>query len=192
MDQISEITQNLKEFSRLDKAETDKVNLNDNINRTLKLAKNLVSDNIKVKLALGDIPLVKCSPSKINQVLLNMITNSCHAIDLSKRDDGILRIETNYDGDRVNIIIRDNGVGIAETTGRKMFDPFYTTKSVGEGTGLGLSISYNIIVKEHRGRIKVRTKEGIGTQITLGLRTGGSDVSKSDVLEGLQTEVAAG
>jgi two-component system NtrC family sensor kinase len=166
--------------------------LNDNINRTLKLAKNLVNENIKVKLALGDIPLVKCSPSKINQVLLNMITNSCHAIDLSKRDDGILRIETNYDGDRVNIIIRDNGVGIPETTGRKMFDPFYTTKSVGEGTGLGLSISYNIIVKEHRGRIKVRTKEGFGTQITLGLRTGGADAGKSEVLETLQNEVATG
>jgi signal transduction histidine kinase len=192
LDQISEIAQNLKEFSRLDKAETDEVNLNDNINRTLKLAKNLVNENIKIKLALGDIPLVKCSPSKINQVLLNMITNSCHAIDLSKRHDGILRIETNYDGDRVNIIIRDNGVGMAEKTGRKMFDPFYTTKSVGEGTGLGLSISYNIIVKEHRGRIKVRTKEGIGTQITLGLRTRGAGAGQSDVLEGLRHEVAAG
>lgn len=192
LDQISEITQNLKDFSRLDKAETDKVNLNDNITRTLKLARNLVNENIKVKLALGDIPLVKCSPSKINQVLLNMITNSCHAIDLSKRNDGILRIETNYDGDRVNIIIRDNGVGIPETTGRKMFDPFYTTKSVGEGTGLGLSISYNIIVKEHRGRIKVRTKEGIGTQITLGLRIGGADAGNSEVLDALQNEVAIG
>ena len=192
LDQISEITQNLKDFSRLDKAETDDVNLNENISRTLKLAKNLVGDNIKVKLSIGDIPLVKCSPSKINQVLLNMITNACYAIDLSKRDDGILYIETNYDGDRVNIIIKDNGVGISEKIGRKMFDPFYTTKAVGQGTGLGLSISYNIIVKEHRGRIKVRTKEGIGTQITLGLRTGGAEAGKSEVLEELQNEVAAG
>lgn len=192
LDQISEITQNLKDFSRLDKAETGEVDLNENINRTLKLARNLVGDNTKIKLVLGDIPLVKCSPSKINQVLLNMITNSCHAIDMSARKDGLLRIETNYDGDRVNIIIRDNGVGISEKIGRKMFDPFYTTKGVGEGTGLGLSISYNIIVKEHRGRIKVRTKEGVGTQITLGLRTGGAGAGKSEVLEGLQNEVAAG
>ena len=170
LDQISEITQNLKEFSRLDQAESDDVNLNDNIERTLKLAKNLLKDHITVDLSLGQIPLIKCNPSKINQVLLNLITNACYAIEASDKEIGKLTISSDFDGERVNISIKDNGVGIAQSVGKKMFDPFYTTKGVGQGIGLGLSISYKIIVKEHKGKISVRTREGVGTKITISLR----------------------
>ncbi len=171
LDQISEITQNLKEFSRLDQAESDDVNLNDNIERTLKLAKNLLKDHITVDLSLGQIPLIKCNPSKINQVLLNLITNACYAIEVSDKEIGKLKISTDFDGERVNISIKDNGVGIAKSVGKKMFDPFYTTKGVGQGIGLGLSISYKIIVKEHKGKISVHTREGIGTKITISLQS---------------------
>jgi signal transduction histidine kinase len=167
LDQISDITQNLKDFSRLDKAETVDANLNDNLKRTLKLAKNLLRENIKIKLLLGDIPLVKCNPSRINQVFLNLITNACHAIEQAKKDPGVLTIKTEFDGDHVHVVIQDNGVGMSSDVGKKMFDPFYTTKAVGEGTGLGLSISYNIIVKEHKGKISVRTREGVGTRFSI-------------------------
>ncbi len=170
LDQISEITQNLKEFSRLDQAESDDVNLNDNIERTLKLARNLLKDHVTVDLSLGQIPLIKCNPSKINQVLLNLITNACHAIEASDKEIGKLTISSDFDGNRVNLSIKDNGVGIAQSVGKKMFDPFYTTKSIGQGIGLGLSISYKIIVKEHKGKISVRTREGVGTKITISLR----------------------
>ena len=171
LDQISEITQNLKEFSRLDQAESDDVNLNDNIERTLQLARNLLKDHITVDLSLGQIPLIKCNPSKINQVLLNLITNACHAIEASDKEIGKLKISSDFDGERVNISIKDNGVGIAQSVGKKMFDPFYTTKGDGQGIGLGLSISYKIIVKEHKGKISVRTREGIGTKITISLQS---------------------
>ena len=170
LDQISEITQNLKEFSRLDQAESDDVNLNDNIERTLKLARNLLKDHVTVDLSLGQIPLIKCNPSKINQVLLNLITNACHAIEASDKEIGKLTISSDFDGNRVNLSIKDNGVGIAQSVGKKMFDPFYTTKSIGQGIGLGLSISYKVIVKEHKGKISVRTREGVGTKITISLR----------------------
>jgi len=176
LDQISDITQNLKDFSRLDQAETADVDLNDNIERTLKLAKNLLKDHIRVDLSLGQIPLIKCNPSKINQVLLNVITNACHAIDVSGKEVGRLAIDTDFDGDRVNITIKDNGIGIARDVGKKMFDPFYTTKEIGQGTGLGLSICYNIIVKEHKGQISVRTREGVGTKFTIGLVAENIDV----------------
>ena len=171
LDQISEITSNLKDFSRLNQAEIAEVNINDNIQRTLKLAKNLLGDNISVDLSLAEIPLIKCNPSKINQVLLNLISNACHAITVSGKEQGKLSIETSYDGDRVNISVKDNGVGIPKKVGKKMFDPFYTTKEVGQGTGLGLSICYNIIVKEHKGKIKVKTREGVGTRFMISLRT---------------------
>jgi signal transduction histidine kinase len=176
LDQISDITQNLKDFSRLDQAEIDDININDNIERTLKLAKNLLKEHIHVELSLGQIPSIKCNPSKINQVLLNLITNACHAIDVSGKEVGKLAIVTDFDGDRVNIIIKDNGIGIAKDVGKKMFDPFYTTKEIGQGTGLGLSICYNIIVKEHKGQISVRTREGIGTKFTISLRAENIDV----------------
>jgi signal transduction histidine kinase len=169
LDQIAEITQNLKEFSRLDQAETADVNLNHNIERTLKLAKNLLKDHIIVELSLGQIPLIECNSSKINQVLLNLITNACHAINVSGKEIGKLAINSDFDGDRVNISIKDNGVGIAQDVGKKIFDPFYTTRGDDQGTGLGLSISNNIIVKEHGGKISVHTRENVGTKITISL-----------------------
>ena len=171
LDQISEITCNLKDFSRLNQAEIAEVNINDNIQRTLKLAKNLLKDNIDVDLSLGEIPLIKCIPSKINQVLLNLITNARHAITASDKSRGKLSIETSYDGDRVHVSVRDNGVGIPKSVGKKMFDPFYTTREVGQGTGLGLSICYNIIVNEHKGKIRVKTREGVGTRFMISLCT---------------------
>ncbi|RLA13861.1 MAG: hypothetical protein DRQ59_04415 [Gammaproteobacteria bacterium] len=180
LDQISEITCNLKDFSRLNQAEIAEVNLNDNIQRTLKLAKNLLKDNIDVDLSLGEIPLIKCNPSKINQVLLNLITNACHAITMSGKSQGKLSIETSYDGGRVHVSVRDNGIGIPKSVGKKMFDPFYTTKEVGQGTGLGLSICYNIIVKEHKGKIRVKTREGVGTRFMISLRT---DVAGSPAID---------
>ena len=168
-DQISDITKNLKDFSRLDQAEIAEVNLNDNIQQTLKLAKNLLKDHISINLSLGQIPAIKCNPSKINQVLLNLITNACHAMSVSGKETGKLQIETDFDGDQVNIGIKDNGIGIAKDVGKKMFDPFYTTRQTSQGTGLGLSISYNIIVKEYKGKISVRTREGIGTKFVISL-----------------------
>jgi signal transduction histidine kinase len=191
LDQISDITQNLKDFSRLDQAEIDDININDNIERTLKLAKNLLKDHIHVELSLGQIPSIKCNPSKINQVLLNLITNACHAIDVSGKEVGKLAIDTDFDGDRVNIIIKDNGIGIAKDVGKKMFDPFYTTKEIGQGTGLGLSICYNIIVKEHKGQISVRTREGVGTKFTISLRAENIDILpvEPDVISKIEASV---
>jgi len=171
LNQISEITSNLKGIGGFNQTEIAEVNINDNIQRTLKLAKNLLKDNIDVDLSLGEIPLIKCNPSKINQVILNLITNACHAIKVSDKSQGKLSVETSYDGDRVHVSVRDNGVGIPKSVGKKMFDPFYTTGEAGQGTGLGLSICYNIIVKEHKGKIRVKTREGVGTRFMISLPT---------------------
>ena len=169
LDQISDITHNLKDFSRMKQVETAEVDLNDNVERMLKLAKNLLKNRISVDLSLGQLPLIKCNSTKINQVLLNLITNACHAIEDSGKEKGIVKIVTAFDGDLVHISVKDNGIGIPADVGKKMFDPFYTTKGIGQGTGLGLSISYNIIVKEHKGKISVKTREGLGTKFVISL-----------------------
>jgi two-component system NtrC family sensor kinase len=190
--QISDITQDLKDFSRFDRTEEVETNLNDNLKRTLKLARNLLKENIRVKLSLGDIPLVRCNPSKINQVFLNLITNACYAINQAKKQPGILLIKTELDGNEVQVSIQDNGTGMSTEVGNRMFDPFYTTKAVGEGTGLGLSISYNIIVKEHKGKISVRTREGVGSRFMIRLAAPGDNQEKVEAIQNTVAEAFAG
>ena len=111
---------------------------------------------------------------------------------MSAKEQGKLSIETSYDGDRVHVSIKDNGIGISKKVGKKMFDPFYTTKEVGQGTGLGLSISYNIIVKEHKGKISVKTREGVGTRFIISLRTDAAAAPALDHDNSQQGKVQAG
>jgi GAF domain-containing protein len=110
-------------------------------------------------------------PQEITRVLLNLITNGFYAAIKGKElgDNGgrepTLSAATKNLGDRVAIIIRDNGTGIPTEVKEKMFNPFFTTKPAGEGTGLGLSISYDIVVKQHAGSIEVDTEPGEFTEI---------------------------
>lgn len=97
-------------------------------------------------------------PGKLNQVFMNLITNSIHAIS----ENGKITISTSQENENIKIIIRDTGCGIPEDIKNKIFDPFFTTKDVGEGTGMGLGIVFNII-KDHAGEISFESKEGAGT-----------------------------
>ncbi len=160
--QISEIVSNLKDFSRLDRARLDEFNVNDGVISTLKIARNIVKHR-QIEQHLGDVPLIMCSPSQINQVLLNLINNACQATD---EDGGVVTIVTRAAASGVAIEVIDNGKGILPEHLSKIFDPFFTTKKVGEGTGLGLSIVQRI-VKEHGGEIKVASTVGVGTCFTV-------------------------
>jgi two-component system NtrC family sensor kinase len=110
-------------------------------------------------------------PQDITRVLLNLISNGFYAATRRKTQAGsdgygpTLAASTKSLGDRVEISIRDNGIGIPPEVKEKMFNPFYTTKPAGEGTGLGLSISHDIIVKQHGGSIEVDTQPGEFTEI---------------------------
>jgi two-component system NtrC family sensor kinase len=160
IEQISEIILNLKNFSRLDRSKVSRFNLNEGLESTLVIARNLVKHKT-VDKRFGEIPLIECSPSQINQVFLNLITNAAQAT----RDDqhGQIVITTSaLASGQVRVDVADNGHGIPENVVSKIFDPFFTTKEVGQGTGLGLSIAYKI-VQEHGGRIEVKSKVGAGT-----------------------------
>jgi two-component system, NtrC family, sensor kinase len=163
IDEISEIILNLKNFSRLDRSKLQHFSLNEGIESTLVIARNLVKHKT-LHRQLRDIPLVECSPSQINQVFLNLITNAAQATDDST---GELTVSTGMaTNGQVRVDISDNGHGIPENILAKIFDPFFTTKEVGQGTGLGLSIAYKI-VQEHNGRIEVHSKVGKGTTFTV-------------------------
>jgi two-component system, NtrC family, sensor kinase len=109
---------------------------------------------------------------EITRVLLNLISNGFYAATKRKTQSGdgyepILAASTRSLGDRVEIGIRDNGIGIPPEVKDKMFNPFFTTKPAGEGTGLGLSISHDIIVKQHGGSIEVDSQPGEFTEIRI-------------------------
>jgi signal transduction histidine kinase len=162
--QISELVSGLKNFSRLDQAPTDNVSLNDCVESALLIARNALKSRVEVIRQLGDIPAVSCAPSQINQVLLNLLTNAAQAID----DRGRILIRTWADDSRVYLSVQDTGKGMPPEVLKRIFDPFYTTKPVGEGTGLGLSIAYKI-VEQHGGRIHVASQVGRGTRFVIAL-----------------------
>ena len=164
--QMAEIVGNLKDFSRLDRSRVTSFNLNDGLNSTLLLAKHLLKP-VTVNKQFGGIPPIVCSPSQINQVFLNLITNAAQAME-GQRGTPTLTLATRSEGGGVAVEITDNGKGIAPDVLPRIFDPFFSTKDVGKGTGLGLSISYKI-VQQHGGRIDVDSQVGAGSRFTVWL-----------------------
>lgn len=169
LDQIRELVLSLKNFSRTDRQRVPEFNVNDGLDNVLMLARPVLKARVKVVKEYGPIPFVSCSPSQINQVFLNVITNAAQAIEAEV--GGTIVIQTRAAGDRVLVVIRDNGKGIPAEVLPKIFEPFFTTKKVGEGTGLGLSISRKI-VEEHGGTIKVESVVGKGSNVTVSLPAG--------------------
>src|SRR5581483_4936561 len=134
--QLGSLVQNLKGFSRVDRDGMDSMDLNEGIESALMIAQHQLRDRVKIVKHLQPLPKVRCMPSQMNQVFLNLITNAAQAID----GEGTLTIESKPVGKEVEISIADTGCGIPDDVLPKIFDPFFTTKPVGEGTGLGLSI----------------------------------------------------
>jgi len=165
LSQISEIVINLKDFSRMDRAQTEQFDINTGLQSTMKIANNILKYVGDVQTEFGEVPQIKCSPSQINQVFLNVITNAAHAVtDIDRK--GIIKVKTHADENNVYISIQDNGIGMDEDVQAHIFEAFYTTKDVGEGTGLGMSISHKII-GDHQGEIKLISKLNVGTNFMI-------------------------
>jgi two-component system NtrC family sensor kinase len=113
-------------------------------------------------------------PQDISRVFLNIINNGCYAANDKKKKDGegfspTIKVSTKKLKDIVEIRIADNGNGVPDKIKDKLFQPFFTTKPTGEGTGLGLSLSYDIVVKQHGGKIKIESNEGEGAEFIITL-----------------------
>jgi len=159
---IIEIIKSLKSFSRLDQAEFQEANINEGIKSVLVLTHNLLKSRITVHENYGDLPLVKCFPGQLNQVLMNIIVNASQAIE----GEGDIFIRTLLKEKHLYITISDTGTGIKDEDLRKIFEPGFTTKGVGVGLGLGLYLSYNII-QNHNGEISVVSEPSKGTEFTI-------------------------
>jgi signal transduction histidine kinase len=163
---IRDIVQNLRTFSRLDEAEFKKTDIHEGIDSTIRLlSRYFTSDNIKLVRDYGNLPLTEAFAGQLNQVWMNLLVNAAQAVS---PNGGEVLIRTRADEKTVCVAISDTGSGIAPEHLNRIFDPFYTTKPVGEGTGLGLSISFGI-VERHGGTITVKSQPNERTTFTVTL-----------------------
>jgi len=160
----SEIVNNLLNFSRTGPSALADIDVNRVVEETLSLvAHPLKTSQIRVVRHLSDgLPPVRGSANKLQQVFLNLFLNARDAMPAG----GVLEVKTAAHNGSVEIEVADTGNGIPRDHIHKIFDPFFTTKPGGRGTGLGLSVSYGII-KEHAGKIDVRSTPGRGTSFHL-------------------------
>ncbi|MFQ5432138.1 MAG: sensor histidine kinase [Nitrospinota bacterium] len=169
VEQIQNILANIRQFSRKPEKTAIEFDIAQAISNALNFAKFMLKKNIKIKkeFAQGIPPLVG-DPSKLEQVLLNLLINAVHAVE--DRKGGELVIKTSMMDDQgkrfAEVKFSDNGPGIPASIINKIFDPFFTTKSKEKGTGLGLSISAEIM-EEFSGKLAVESVEGAGATFTL-------------------------
>ncbi len=164
LSEITKLVTSLKDFARLDRQSTEQIDIHDCLENSITIASNHIRENnVSVIRDFGDLPKLACYPSKLNQLFLNIITNACQAMSGMS---GELTIRSNTVGKEIQLQFVDQGIGMDEETQQKMFDPFYTSKEIGQGTGLGMSIAYKII-EAHNGRIEVESELGHGTMISI-------------------------
>ena len=161
IDRVKKIVQDLKDFSHVDDGNFNWADLHLGLNSTLNIVNNEIKYKADVFKEYGDIPMVECLPSQLNQVFMNLLVNAAHAMPVDVRGKITVRTGMNAE-DMVCVEVSDNGSGIPKENLTRIFDPFFTTKPVGKGTGLGLSLAYGI-VKKHGGCIEVSSTVGVGT-----------------------------
>jgi signal transduction histidine kinase len=167
VNRVTGIVRAMKAFSHPGSGELEPSDLGKIIENTVTVAKSEWKYVATVELRHDpELPLVRCVPSEISQVLLNLIVNACHAIsDVvgSSGEKGRLVIETKRHEGTAELRVTDTGAGIPEHVRAKIFDPFFTTKEVVKGTGQGLSMAHTTIVGRHHGTIHFETEVGRGT-----------------------------
>lgn len=170
-DRTAEIVRGLRNFSRLDESQFKKVNIHEGIESTLIILRNIIPENIKIIRQFNADGEIECFPGKLNQVFMNILSNSIQAIkakDINNQPESITISTRDLSEDELEISILDTGPGMSAEVKQKIFDPFFTTKEVGEGTGLGLAIVFRI-VQEHQGRIEVISEPGEGAKFVITL-----------------------
>ncbi|MEZ6124978.1 MAG: ATP-binding protein [Planctomycetaceae bacterium] len=187
LQRVREIVQNLKSFVHLDKTSQQLANVNDGIEATLKVVWNELKYKCDVRKQLGDLPMIPCFVGELNQVFLNLLVNAAQAME----QHGVITITTGVELDQIAVRISDTGKGISREHLSQLFNPFFTTKPVGQGTGLGLSVSYGIIQK-HGGTIDVDSTVGEGTTFTVRLPIRGTEPRREAALPAATTACPAG
>jgi PAS domain S-box-containing protein len=177
---IAKIVKGFKEFSHPGSEEKRAINLNRAIETTIDVARHEWKYCADLVTALDlDLPLVPCLVGEFNQVMLNLIVNSAHAItntiEKNGTGKGTITVSTQREGEWARVAVADTGAGIPVEIRSRVFEPFFTTKEVGKGTGQGLALAHAAIVNRHQGQLWFESELGQGTtffiRLPLGMET---------------------
>ncbi|WP_313026123.1 sensor histidine kinase [Pseudomonas lopnurensis] len=160
---IASIVSDLKTFSNIDQADFISCDLNDLLHTSCHLLQAEFSHVLDIELQLGNIGSISGYPAKLSQVFFNVLDNAAKAVEGKGR---ICVISRQGAAGHPEVVIEDNGCGISTASLERIFDPFFTTRPVGSGTGLGLTVARETMMA-HQGEISIRSREGIGTRVTL-------------------------
>jgi len=167
VDRVRAIVRDLRTFSRADDVVVGPIDVREVLDSSISIALNEIRHRARMERDYGDIPLVEINESRLGQVFLNLLVNAAQAIPEGRAEAHTIQVRTWTDERRRAVIeVADDGVGIPRHLLGKIFDPFMTTKPVGEGTGLGLFVSRSI-VKAAGGEITVESEIGKGTRVRL-------------------------
>lgn len=184
-ERIYNISTSLRSFSRSDTKNKVYFDIHEGIDSTLlilrhRLKANEHRPNIEIKKDYGELPLVNCFPSQLNQVFMNIVANAIDAFDEInqgrsysdiQKNPNLISITTRFieEHQAVTISIEDNGPGIPDDVKQNVFKHLFTTKTMDKGTGLGLSISRQIVEEKHEGKLKCISVPGKGAKFVIGL-----------------------
>lgn len=168
VDRITTIVKALKDFSHPGYEGQSTIDINAAIRTTIAVARNEWTQVAEMNTELEEeLPLVPCYPGELNQVLLNLVVNAADAIKESISQGlgakGTITVATRRDGEVVEVLVADTGVGIDAAIEARVFEPFFTTKPAGKGSGQGLALCHAIVVGQHHGSIHFEHLEPTGT-----------------------------
>jgi signal transduction histidine kinase len=178
-ERIRNLSNSLRNFSRSDSDAKISADLHQGLDSTLMILQHRLKANsdrqqIVVIKNYGVLPQVNCYLGQMNQVFMNILANAVDALDEAIIQGKIsdvtpqIKIATSIESEQFAVIrIADNGIGIPERLKKRLFEPLFTTKSVGKGTGLGLSIAHEIVVQKHKGVLDVNSQSGMGTEFII-------------------------
>ena len=163
LERVKDIVGNLKSFSRTTTTDRSNTTIAEIIESALKLSHNETKYHCQIEINIeDDVPEIYCNKNQLVQVFINLVVNAAQALSKS----GNIKIHAHANEDYIVIDVSDTGCGIPADKIDRVFDPFYTSKPLGEGTGLGLSVSYGII-KDMDGTISVESAQGEGSTFTV-------------------------
>ncbi|SLM32076.1 putative Response regulator receiver sensor signal transduction histidine kinase [Desulfamplus magnetovallimortis] len=169
---IRRIVGGLKSYARQDKPSFALTDINKVVDDALLLCHNTLKNHVKTVIDIAPgLPRIFCDRHQIEQILVNLFNNAAYAMRIRVSGQGLLKISAFKDGESLKLTVEDNGTGLDSETLNKIWDPFYTTKPVGEGTGLGLSISQGII-KNHGGTLTAENSRNGGALFSITLPIG--------------------
>ncbi|MEH2250245.1 sensor histidine kinase [Nostoc sp.] len=182
-ERIRNLSNSLRNFCRSDRDAKIFADLHQGLDSTLMILQHRIKANgdrpgIQIIKSYGVLPEVNCYIGQMNQVFMNILANAIDALDEAITQGKMInlipqiKVATEIDSEQLVVIrITDNGIGIPERLKKRLFEPLFTTKTVGKGTGLGLSIAYEIVVEKHEGVLEVNSQSGVGTEFIIKIAT---------------------